>query len=160
MLVSGVRSSCAAIEMNSALHPALALELGVLRAQLRLGLGERARALANDLIEVRAQRAELGARGLDLARALLEHVAEADRGVEQLGLGRRRRASALEPRDQHVDRALRRGELVLELGDPLVAQSRAHVAARRSRAPVSVWLTSSIPVCSPKLWNPIVGYVA
>ena len=113
---------------------ALLLELGVLRAQLRLGLGERARALADDLIEVRAQGAELGARVLDLARALLEHVAEAHRGVEQLGLGRRGRARALEARDQDVDRALRRRELALELGDAL---SSAGVVATSSRPPRS-----------------------
>src|SRR6185437_7571898 len=56
------------------LDPALAIELDVLGAQLRLGLGERARALPDDLIEVGPERAELGARRLDLARALLEHV--------------------------------------------------------------------------------------
>ena len=114
------------------------LELDVLRAQLRFGLGECARALADDLIEVRAQGAELGACGFDLARALLEHVAEANGSIEQLGLRRRCGAGALEPRDQHVDRALRGRELELELGDAvssgvLPSLTRRVVASDRER---------------------------
>ena len=132
MLVSGVRSSCAAIETNSVRMLALALELDVLRAQLGLGFGERARALADDLVEVGAQRAEFGACGLDLARALFENVAEANRSIEDLGLRRRRRCAALEPGDQDVDRALRGRELGLELGGALVFISHRR---RRSRAP-------------------------
>ena len=53
-------------------------------------------------------------------------------------------------------KALHRGELGFELGDPaVVAHASAPIAS-----PVNVWLTSSIPVCSPKLWNPVVGYDA
>src|SRR5262249_15064048 len=137
-----------------ALDARLALELDVLRAQLRLGFRERARARACDLIAVGAQRAELGARGFDFLRTLLEHVAEAHGGVEQLRLRRRRRAAALEPRDEHVDRPLRRGELGLELVDALLEELRARIVGHLgppNASAVRVWLTRSMPVCSPKL---------
>jgi hypothetical protein len=81
-------------------------------------------------------------------------VTEPYRGVEQLGLRRRRRTAALEARDQDLDRALRSRELELELGDALVGGLQPFVVlAPRGgtpmASPVSVWLTSSIPVCSP-----------
>src|SRR5207249_3571670 len=68
--------------------------------------------------------------------------------------------------DQHVDRALGRGELAFELGDAIVVlhRRRRRVAHLRGTppiaSPVNVWLTSSMPDCSPKLWNPTVGYAA
>jgi len=133
------------------LHAPLVLELGILRTKLGLGLRERARALADDLIEVRAQRAEFGAGIFDLAGSLLQHVAEPDRGVEQVVLGGRRRAGSLEPRDQDVDGALRRREIALELGDPLGGELLSLHRTLPIASPLREWFTSSMPDCSPKV---------